>query len=603
MNGDRIHVLPELLANKIAAGEVVQRPASVVKELVENSLDAGATEVTIAVEDGGRASIVVADNGSGMGERDAMLALERHATSKIGSVDDLTAIATYGFRGEALPSIASVSRLSMKTRRIEDDVAVVVTCEGGGQRRQSFEGREPGTLITVNNLFFNIPARRKFLRSRSTEFRHVYDAVQRLSLGRPDVSFRLVSDGKIILDLRPAALRERMLDLFGDHDVAGMIPVQENSEVVGVEGFISKPAFGRRLRSQQFLFLNRRYVVSRNLNHAVFSAYEHLLLKSTYPFFLLRLSIDPSRVDVNVHPAKLEVKFEDESAIYGFIRTLVRKSLSGADHVPALSIGQGDPASESGLRFTSRQHSWGTRGGTPAGLPGKEAAGLLLATWPEPGDPGTPGIPGLVSKPVAAFEELMLEDADTIESGPVWQVHRRYILLQIRGGLMLVDQHVAHERVLYEQIVESFSEGRQAGQQLLFPQTFRLNPADAILLTEMLADLDQIGFLVRPFGGDTFVVESAPPGVKEGSEAEVVKEMVAQCHVSVTPRLPDSRDALAKSFSCKAAIKSGDLLSDEEMRSLVRKLFATKVPFVCPHGRPTVMRISLEELDRRFGRI
>ena len=501
MSEPTVRILAQHLANKIAAGEVVQRPASVVKELVENSLDAGADDITIAIEDGGKASIVVRDNGSGMGKEDALLSLERHATSKIESVEDLSAISTYGFRGEALPSIASVSRLSLKTRRKEEEAAVVLTSEGGGTVHQTFEGREPGTAVTVNNLFYNIPARRKFLRSRATEFKQVYDVVQRLCLSRPDVAFRFVSDGKTVLNLSPSDLHQRMIDLFGDHDMAGMIPIEEEGAIVTVRGYIAKPSFGRKNRTQQFLFLNQRYVVSRNLNHAVFGAYEHFLLKNAYPFFLLNLTIDPSRVDVNVHPAKLEVKFEEESAIYGFLHNIVRKSLSGTDHVPALSVSREEAGSESFLQFTSRQHLWSGPGGGRVPLQGREAASALLGQWPETESLQTTRESRPGSEPTGLPDDSLLTAAASYESGPIWQVHGKYILLQIQGGLMLVDQHVAHERILYEQIVASFSTGQQPGQELLFPQPFRVSPPDAMLLTEMLGDLEQIGFRSPPVRG------------------------------------------------------------------------------------------------------
>jgi len=592
MTGSSVKILPGHLANKIAAGEVVQRPASVVKELLENSLDAGATRVIISIEDGGKAAITVADNGTGMGEDDAVLSLERHATSKIESVDDLAAILTYGFRGEALPSIASVSRLVLKTRRQRDEMAVVLSCHGGNPPLRTFEGREIGTIVTVSNLFHNIPARRKFLRSRTTEFRQTYDTLQRMAISRPDVGFRFISEGKTVLDLEPATLSERMVDVFGDYEVSGMIPVDEQNDILQVTGYIGKPSFGRKVKPQQFLFLNRRYVVSRSLNHAVFSAYEHLMIKSAYPFFMLQMTIDPSRVDVNVHPAKLEVKFEDEGAVYRFLHSLVQKSLSGTGHVPALEVAGAGSEGESSLRFTPRQHLWNERNwGGRQGDGQAVAASLMVGAGEQ--DRGNTG-----AKPEDQTEMHPAEFA----SGPICQLHRKYILLQVQGGVMLVDQHVAHERVLYEQIVHRFSSGDQPGQQLLFPQTLQLSPPDALVLTEMLPALEQIGFVVRPFGRDTFVVECVPHGVKEGNEADVLRGILFQQRDSGTRILPDSRDVLAKSYSCKAAIKAGDALSDPEMRTLIGQLFATKIPFVCPHGRPTVMRLSLEELDRRFGR-
>lgn len=334
----RIAVLPEHLANKIAAGEVIQRPESVVKELLENSLDAGATRVTVVIKDGGKKLIQVSDDGAGMDETDAVTSFLRHATSKIASYEELEEIRTYGFRGEALASIAAVAQVTMKTRRPEDESAVIVHIDGGGAPRISHEGREPGTLISAANLFYNVPARRKFLKSSNTEFRHIHDVVVRAALSHPELALEFISDDETVFSLSPGPIAERLVDLFGERQARALVSVEERGPLFSASGFISKPSFGATTRSMQFVFLNRRYIISRNINHAVFTAYEHLLIKGTFPFFVLFLDVDPRRVDVNVHPSKLEAKFEDEQALYRFVSGLVRNALSSGSHVPSLSM-------------------------------------------------------------------------------------------------------------------------------------------------------------------------------------------------------------------------------------------------------------------------
>jgi DNA mismatch repair protein MutL len=597
----RIAVLPDHLANKIAAGEVIQRPESAVKELLENSLDAGAQHITVIINDGGTSLIQVVDDGAGMDEQDAVASFLRHATSKIASYEELEAIRTYGFRGEALASIASVAQVTMKTRRVSDDMAVVVRIDGGGAPRISREGREPGTSISVQNLFFNVPARRKFLKTVTTEFRHVYDAVHRIALGRPDVAITFISDNEPIFDLKPAAVEQRMIDLFGERQFAAMIPVEEETDLLAVRGFIGKPTFGQRTRFNQYLFLNGRFIVNRTINHAVFTAYENLLLKGTFPLFLLFIEVDPRRVDVNVHPSKMEAKFEEEQGIYRVVSTLVRKALAvaGGGSVPVLTMdgmNRSDP--DTALRFTPAQHMW----------PGEvdRTTGEILGPAPAAGS-----LAARLFAPLAPSDERMppqpslTHDGDRPEetSGAlIWQLHNKYILSQIRNGVMIVDQHVAHERVLYERALQRFENRMQTAQQLLFPYTVQLSAGDYTLVKELLQHFTLLGFDIKLFGKNTIVIEGVPPDVKGGQEDRIVQDMLALYKEYQQHAPMDARDNLAKSFSCRSAIKAGDPLSEQEMRSLIDQLFATKMPYVCPHGRPVVLRISIEELDRRFGR-
>jgi DNA mismatch repair protein MutL len=615
----RVHVLPEHLANQIAAGEVIQRPASVVKELLENSLDAGATNITVIVKDGGKKLIQVVDDGSGMDEQDAVASFLRHATSKIFTIDDLEGVQTYGFRGEALASIAAVAHVTMKTRQREDAAAVVVQINGGNAPTVSHEGREPGTSIAVQNLFFNVPARRKFLKSSATEFRHIYDAVQRVALSHPEVAMKFISDEETILDLKAESLHNRLLDVFGERQVEGMVFAEESSDFLSLHGYLGKPAFGQKSRANQYLFLNRRYIINRNISHAVFTAYENLLIKGTFPFFLLFLEIDPHRVDVNVHPSKMEAKFEDEQAVYRFVQNVVRRTLAENDLVPALTTGDSaHDAGEIGLHFTQRQHSWSL----PREIVDRSTGEIVPPASFEHrrfDKPSIGHVDGGVAveqlfgpseerfqRSVASFAATPSEDAlrpPEPLSPTIWQLHNKYILTPIDNGLMIVDQHVAHERVLYEKAIERMNRTGPVSQQLLFPQTIQLTPGDYALVQELAPYFEGIGFTMKPFGGNTVIVEGIPPDIRSGSESRIVEEVLALYKEYQQPGKMDARDTLAKSYSCKAAIKAGDPLSVQEMHSLLEQLFQTKIPYVCPHGRPIVLKISISELDRRFGRL
>lgn len=614
MDSRRIHILPEHVANQIAAGEVIQRPESVVKELVENSLDAGATSVLVAIKDGGKKLVHVVDDGEGMSEQDAATAFLRHATSKISSAEDLEAIRTYGFRGEALASIAAVAQVTMKTRRRDSDVGVVVQIEGGNSPRVSYEAREPGTSIAVHNLFYNTPARRKFLKAARTEFRHVAETVQRLALSHSEIALKFISDDEVLLDLKPATLEARLLDIFGQRMVEGMVPVEESFEVLSIHGYIGKPTFGQKSRVHQYLFLNNRYIVSRNISHAVFSAYENLLIKGTFPFFVLFLDIDPHRVDVNVHPSKLDAKFEDEQYVYRCVSSLVRKALAANNLVPSVSVNPGQEGADVGLSFTERQHAW--RGETvdpktgeifnsPAGVPPLQvtAGGGSVHAH---GVAIVERLIGAGSGDVrrSAADELAGRSGDAVPTSPtiVWQLHNKYILVPIAGGLLVVDQHVAHERVLYEQALRRAQSNAPGVQQLMFPQTVHLAPADYALVIELLPYFEQLGFALKPFGRNTILLEGVPSDLGVHADGSVIMDVLTLYREYNQHGGLEARDVLAKSYACRAAVKAGDALNEHEMRTLLDQLARCTMPYVCPHGRPVALKLSLDELDRRFGR-
>lgn len=625
----RIHILQPEVANKIAAGEVVQRPASAVKELIENSLDAGAQKIDIVVKEAGKTLLQVVDDGEGMTEEDALLAFQRHATSKIRSAEDLESIRTLGFRGEALASIAAVSQVELRTRTRADDVGTLIRIDGSEVREQTKVQMEPGTSVTVKNLFANTPARRAFLKSDQTELKNITDVVTRMAVMYPEVAWRYVSDDETLLDVKPGSPEDRFIDVFGERHFKSVLRVHEETEYLTVDGFIGKPDFARKSRADQYLYLNRRSITNRTISHAVYHAYEHLMVKNAYPFFVLNLTLDPRKVDVNVHPSKQEVKFENESNIYRFVFAVVRKTLSAHDLIPSVSLA-GDQATagvDERLQFGSSPSLHAPI--APAHISGEQAHRTQSATelaelsvdafdieklfnrieqrmsGQSPLDQAARTQQAVGAPPkerVIPHETLQTEGGQQRDHHAIWQVHNKYILSQIRGGLLIVDQHAAHERILYEKAVANFDKDLPSTQQLLFPQTIQFGAHDYTLVKELLPHLEKLGFDVKLFGKNTVVVEGIPADVRVGKETTILQDVVDEYKRNEHADTMDARDAVAKSFACKAAIKAGDRLNTVEMISLIDQLFAMQMPYVCPHGRPVLMKITLAELDRRFGR-
>lgn len=586
----RIKILPEEIASKIAAGEVIQRPESVVKELIENSIDAGAKNITVILKDAGKTLIQVVDDGCGMDEDDAVLAFERHATSKIETYEDLENIRTLGFRGEALASIAAVAQVELKTKTPDAELATLVKIEGGKLIEVSKTSGATGTSIAVKNLFFNTPARRNFLKSKYTEFKHAYEAFIRFAIAYPEISFEFISDDERIAKFERTDFETRIKQIFGEKFFEMLIPIEEKTEYISIYGFTSKPEFSKKTKADQFTFLNRRYIINRTINHAVYSAYEHLIDKGSFPSFIIMLSIDPRHVDVNVHPSKLEVKFDDESGIYNFVRAVVKHSLSKFSLIPELTIettGEIKLRPSTDLNLPEQINPALSFPEASTGLETKSAFSRIEKISRE--------IQSTISSP---------EEKDNSEGITFMQVHNRYIIAQIKTGLMIIDQHVAHERILYERALDSLNSNSPFTQQLLFPQTIELTPSDMAIVKELKDYLESLGFDFRIFGKSTVILYGVPPEVKQGSERKILQEIIELYKENSTsePGLTE-RENLAKAFACKAAIKAGDKLTNEEIRVLIDQLFQTRNPYVCPHGRPIIIKISIEELDKRFGRI
>lgn len=603
----RINILPENIASKIAAGEVVQRPESVVKELIENSIDAKATKITLIIKDAGKTLIQVIDDGIGISEEDARLAFYRHSTSKISSVEDLEKITTLGFRGEALYSIASVSRVEMKTKTVDSELGTQLIIEGGNFISQSQVNCDLGTNISVKNLFFNVPARRNFLKSNATEFKHIYDTFQRLSLSYTDLRFTFIDDDKLVADLPPSSIEKRIQYYFGESFLDSLIPIKFDGEFISIWGYIGAPHFAKKNKGQQFIFLNNRFVINRSISHAIYRSYEHLIEKGEYPFYLIFINLDPKHIDVNVHPSKLEVKFDDENLIYSYIYKAVKESLSSKDFAPQFELKNLD---ELNLR---------TRIKSPVVEPNSFIAKEIYESQSsKSADVKTEKVR------TENLQEIFFDEIDIVEktkkmlgsvdikiddqkfessvSRQVWQLHNKYILTPIKNGLMIIDQHIAHERILYEKAIQSIENSIPLSQQLLFPQTIELSKPDFELVMELSEYLTKIGFDLKPFGKSAIIINGIPQDVKPGKEKDVLLEILEMYREFSLTNVTDEKENLAKSFACKSAIKAGDPLTEKEMLSLIDNLFATKIPYVCPHGRPVFIKLTIDELDRRFGR-
>ncbi len=608
-SNSKIRRLPENLTNKIAAGEVVDRPASVAKELLENALDAGATEITVIAKDGGRTLIQVVDNGNGMSRADAEMAFERHATSKIYTEEDLEAIRTLGFRGEALASIASVAQVSMKTMEPGATEATIIEIDGGELKDTRIGASTPGTSLAVKNIFYNTPGRRKFLKSASSEYRQLLGVVNRFAVGYPRVQLTFVHNDEIIFDMPVAGtLEERLVTLYGSRLREALITIHDRGPAAEISGVIGKQSTIRQQRGEQFLFLNQRYITDRSLNHAVVSAYGEILAHGGFPFYAVFLQVDPQRVDVNVHPSKMEVKFADDRLLYAILRNTVRQALTSTAVIPiesniARAVPVVDwpparelPAPENGANATA-----------PAFTSSSSAqfSGFDFRTKHPGRQLGFELKPNVSSERTIIAAEIPAAESAKYQPNNVWQIHQRYILSEIKSGLVIIDQHVAHERILYERALESFNRQEPATQNLLFPVVIELSPEDHDVVQEIVPLLEKIGFALKPFGRFTFMIEGVPAGSRfsKGTQDEKIILQIIDEYKRGRRENLEIRDNVARSFACHTAIRSGDRLSLATMNALIDQLFATKSPYFCPHGRPVIINVPLEELDKRFGRI
>ena len=585
-----IKQLSENLKNKISAGEVVERPSSVVKELVENSIDSGADEIKVIVEKGGKQLIQVSDNGSGINSEELPIAFERFSTSKINSFEDLYKINSLGFRGEALASIASVSEVKIISK-IEDDDGAEMIIKNGVLGKVEPAAALKGTNITIQNLFYNTPARRKFLKSPRVEFRKIVEMIRRYALSNPSVSFNLVSDERDILNLNNESLEDRIVHVMDPAYRDQLLKLNFLKGDYAIDGFLGNLNLVRTRPGEQYIFLNGRFIKNRLLNSAVYNAYKSILNRGEYPFFALNIFLPHKEVDINVHPMKTEVRFKDEWRIYHVIKSSVEEAISPIlNTIPDFE----KPTLETQFDFpTTFIPKEGEVNPSQEIFDLNSSSNLDIKFKPAI-DRAKSYASQLASRPEPNSGKVDLEN--------IWQVHSKYIVSPISSGLVIIDQHVAHERVLFEEAMAAFDNNPMSAQTLLFPEVIDFSPDEFSSLLDVLPYLEKMGFRMKEFGNNSIMIEAIPSEISWGNEKNIIKEMLDN-FLGSQKEHSSFQEALAASFSCKAAVKAGDILNVEEMRELVNRLFGTKHPYYCPHGRPIIIQLSMDELDRRFERI
>jgi DNA mismatch repair protein MutL len=619
---NRIHLLPEHVANQIAAGEVIERPASVLKELLENSLDAGATQVDVTIGAGGRSLVSVTDNGCGMSKDDALLCLERHATSKLRASEDLDHIASYGFRGEAIPSIASVSKFRLRSREADALAGTEIIIDGGKLRDVHEVGLAPGTQIEVRSLFFNLPARRKFLRTEATESAHIRHTILLAGLARPDVGFTLTMDENSPQRWMPGEdLRQRLVSIFGVEWVDLTVPIEASSGGLRLHGYIGKPGVSRAARTEELFFINQRPVENRTLHFGLLEGYHNSLMKGRYPVAILFLEMDPSGVDVNIHPAKREVRFHDDFTIRHFVVKAVQEALKDFAGAPAARMTFDTPSQNVAAVYDRRTNLPSTPDpANPLAAPLTISAPVNAVT-PEPISDGHRPPLQLEAEPEPLALQPTLDlpiDSEPMRLGPrtdslitnrlglhvIGCVAQLYLVAESPEGLVLIDQHAAHERVLFEQMLKRMALQDPASQQLLFPTTIEFLPREADFLLAQLETLQQAGVGITRFGPSSFLVDALPAMVKPRDVAEFIRTVVTELQQEGGETRKGRRlseEIVAKTV-CRHAVKANDALKPAEWDMLLHDLLACDLPYTCPHGRPTMIQLSLAELDKKFGR-
>jgi DNA mismatch repair protein MutL len=598
---DLIKLLPDHVASQIAAGEVIQRPASVVKELLDNAIDARSTEIVLFVKDAGKSLIQIIDNGSGMNGTDARICWERHATSKIAKTEDIFKINTMGFRGEALASIASVALVDMKTRKEGEELGTYIQVEGSAVKKQEPIAHPVGTNILVKNLFFNIPARRNFLKSNPVEWKHIVEEVNRAALTNPGIAIKLYHNDDLQLDYPIEDQKQRILSIFYDRKENDLIELDERTSIIHVKGFIAKPEFAKRLRGEQYFFVNNRFFKDNYLNHAVNNAFEGTISKEQFPLYVIQIDIDPSQIDINIHPTKTEVKFEDERNVYQILRAVVRKALGGYIQNPDggdfddnrfIHLQLNPPSASEAMPFVSSgstvsRPDWGSFKETYQQQRNDSSQNWekLFQTNP--------------NKTAERMETLLPANEEVSDTRVFFQLNNQFIVTPIKSGLMLVNQQAAHERILYEKYLIALSQSPIASQQLLFPKVITLAPGDELILEEILPEMGALGFTINAFGKNTFVINGLPTELHLGNEQELLTEILETYKRNKQGDLSKHKN-VAKTMAKKAAIQAGTKLKTEEMNRLVDELFACTDPQFSPDGRPCVSKLTLQDISKMF---
>lgn len=598
---DIIKLLPDHVANQIAAGEVIQRPASVVKELLENAIDAGSTEVKLVIREGGKTFIQVIDNGKGMSNTDARLCWERHATSKISQAEDIFQVKTMGFRGEALASIASIAQVEMKTKRAEDALGTWIMIEASEVKKQEPVAFENGTSITVKNLFYNIPARRNFLKSNPVETRHIIDEFIRVALPNPQISFTLHNNDEEVYRLPAGALEKRIENLFNYKPDTQLLGFSEETTIARISGFAGKPEFAKKTRGEQFFFVNKRFIKDGYLNHAVMNSYENIISKEQFPFYVVNIEIDPAHIDINVHPTKTEIKFEDERSLYQLLRAILKKAIGEHYHVPTF-----EPASDDTFLNlpNNRQQLFGdeTTIGSERTAPTRHHESfqkpVSRGDWQELfsvlSKKETVGDIRHFQTMPSETEQTSLIDA-TETSRSIIQIHSSVIISQVKTGMLVIDQEAAHERILFEKYLYALQQHPVASQQKLFPKSITLNTQDEQLLKDILPEVRLLGFDINELGKNTFVINGLPAEMHHYNEQELVEDMLEN-YKKQQPGIGNKQEKIARTLAKRAAIKAGTRLNQEEMTLMIDELFACSTPHLSPDGKPCLVKLSLEEV-------
>ena len=613
---DVIRLLPDSVANQIAAGEVIQRPASAVKELLENAVDSGASAIRLSVKESGKALIQVTDNGSGMSETDARMSFERHATSKIKEANDLFAIRTLGFRGEALASIAAIAQVELKSRKADSELGTRLEIEGSQVKDQIPCSCPVGTTVSVKNLFFNVPARRYFLKTDTVELRHIIEEFQRVALVNPEIEFSFHQNDKLVFQLERSTLRQRISAIFGAHLNEKLVPVELQTELVTISGFVAKPEFVRKTRGEQYFFANNRFIRHPYLHHAVESAYQELIPDGSFPVYFLYIDVDPQTIDINIHPTKTEVNFQNGQVIYASLRSAIRQSLgksnlsSSIDFENEASIEVNFPANRPVVPptikvdpdfnpFRRSSQEIESENPRPANIP---------QNWEKLFPPAETRIP---LQPSRQFEDILPEPRHIVQanferstsgdpSRSILQVQNRFIVSNVKSGLVIIDQQRAHERILFEKFMDRMDRTHAGAQQSLFPQTVHLSAVDAVIIKDLEEDIKHLGFDLTEFGQNSYVVNGVPADLPDEDAGKLLEKVIENFKTNRSALNIDKKVNLARAMAHNLAIRAGKSLQPEEMQQLVGELFACRIPDSAPDGSPALRIITLDDIERRF---
>jgi DNA mismatch repair protein MutL len=608
-----IQLLPDHVANQIAAGEVVQRPASVVKELLENAVDAKATDIKLIIKDAGKSLVQVIDNGLGMTVTDARLCFERHATSKIRQAEDLFSLHTKGFRGEALASIAAIAHVEMKTKQEQEELGTHIVIEGSKFVSQDVAVLPKGTSFSVKNLFFNIPARRNFLKSETVEHRHIVDEFQRVALAHPNIHFTYYHNGSDLFNLPQSNSRQRIVNIFSGKTNEKLVPVQEETEIVSIQGFVSKPEFAKKNRGEQFFFVNDRFIKSGYLHHAVMAAYEGLLKDGTQPSYFLYLNVPPNTIDINIHPTKTEIKFDDEHALYAILRSAIKHSLGQFNVAPILDFDR-DSNLDTPYNYKNQEASTPTIQVDGAFNPfSDETPNKHFTTYRKTENTAnweslyvglkhdTEEIGNIEFESDEVTGSLFNENEIEQATNKMYQIHKKYIVNPIKSGMVIVDQQRAHQRVLYEQFLTNMTVHQASSQQLLFPLNLFFSSSEMKLISELQLSLVNTGFVFEATNDDHVVISGLPINVTESEVSMLLEQLLSDLQDGIPESSFSQNDSIAKSMAKSLAVKTGTYLTEKEQENLVNGLFACKEPNVSPFQKPTFITMRVEDLDKKFA--